>query len=899
MAEAIRLFGEGERLEDAVAHLGVKGAGLDAMARLGLPVPPGFTIPIDECERALARDARDLEPDLVARIDDALARLEARVGRRFGDAEAPLLVSVRSGAAISMPGMLETILDVGLTRESLEGLAAMHGGDRVFALDSYRRLLQMFGHVALGISGSELEAIVEEERLLAAGPERVAKPLGEEALERVVDRLEQRLRRHDGVGLPMDPRAQLHAAVGAVFRSWNSPRAVRYRKSERIVDARGTACTIQAMVFGNRDARGGSGVLITRHPVSGERRPYGEYLSRAQGEDVVAGLRTPEPLCVAEAVPGRESTTLERSEPEAFAELVRLAEILEAHFGDVQEIEFTLEDGKPYLLQTRPAKRSARAAVKIAVDLVREGRLSVEAALLRVDAASLERLLRPRVESPGVLAARGIVPAAKGLPASPGAAIGEIVFDAEAAIRRAAEGREVILVRRETSPEDVHGMKAAEGIVTAGGGLTSHAAVVARGLGKPSLVGCAALEVDPTAREARVPATGLVLREGDLVTVDGTSGALYVGALPVVAASTLPELDTLLGWADERRRLRVRANADNGRQVALARSLGAEGVGLCRIEPMFFTEERLPEIRSVLLAEDLEDTEDALERLETSLARDLAHLFRAAEGSPVAVRLLDWPLHELMPSAPEEREALARSLGLSPARLERKIAKLREVNPMMGHRGVRVAITHPGLYRAQIRAILRGAHEAGHPLPAEILVPMVSAEGEMRHLRRMADEEAASLEPLFGGRPSYRLGALIELPRACLVAEAIAAESDFFSFGTNDLTQTTLGFSRDDAGGFLKAYGIDLGILDGDPFSRLDRRGVGRLLSIATQEARQSKPDLVIAMCGEHGGEPTSIDECERLGLDYVSCAPHRIPAARLAAAQAAIAQRTTSRPSP
>jgi pyruvate, orthophosphate dikinase len=895
MAEAIRLFGDGEPCGDAVARLGVKGAGLDAMARLGMPVPPGFTIPTHECARYLARHERGLDVDLTQRIDEALSALEARVGRKFGDASAPLLVSVRSGAATSMPGMLDTILDVGLTRESLEGLAAMHGDNRAFALDSYRRLLQMFGHVALGISSSELETIVEEERLRAAGPERVAKPLGADALARVVGRLERVLRERDGEGLPSDPRAQLHASVEAVFRSWNSPRALRYRKSERIIDAQGTACTIQSMVFGNLDARGGSGVLVSRHPVSGEKRLYGEYLARSQGEDVVAGLRTPEPLCAAEAVPGRERSTLEVGEPEAFRELERMTTELEAHFGDVQEIEFTLEDGKPHLLQTRPAKRSARAAVKIAVDLVREGRISVEEAILRVDAASLERLFRPRVEAPEALAEKGVLPLAKGLPASPGAAIGEIVFDAETAIKRAAEGREVILVRRETSPEDVHGMKAAEGIVTAGGGMTSHAAVVARGLGKPSIVGCGALEVDADKREVRVTSTGALLGEGDLLTVDGTTGALYAGALPVVAASTLDELDSLLAWADERRRLRVRANADNGRQVALAKALGAEGVGLCRIEPMFFAEDRLAWIRAILLADDPEDAEEPLAQLERALTGDLRQVFEAAESSPVTVRLLDWPLHEFMPSDPRDREALAASLGVSLPRLERRIAKLREVNPMIGHRGVRVAVTHPSLYRAQIRAILRAAREARHAIPAEILVPMVSAEGEMRLLRAMADEEAAGLAEAAGGVPAFRIGALIELPRACLVADAIAAEADFFSFGTNDLTQTTLGFSRDDAGGFLAAYGFELGILDGDPFARLDRRGVGRLLALATEESRKTKPDLLIAMCGEHGGEPTSIDECERLGLDYVSCAPPRIPAARLAAAQALILHTRTS----
>jgi pyruvate, orthophosphate dikinase len=889
MADAIRLFGEGERREDAVHRLGVKGAGLDSMTRLGLPVPPGFTIPTDECARYLARREHGLAPDLVERIDDALARLEQRVGRRFGDVHDPLLVSVRSGAATSMPGMLETILDVGLTRESVDGLAAMRGGNCTFALDSYRRLLQMFGHVALGISSSELEAIVEEERLLAAGPERVAKPLGTDALSRVVDRLERRLRDHDGVGLPSEPRAQLHASVEAVFRSWNSPRSVRYRKSERIIDAHGTACTVQAMVFGNLDARGGSGVLVSRHPVSGEKRLYGEYLARAQGEDVVAGTRTPEPLCAAEAVPGRENATLELSEPEAFRELERMTAELEAHFRDVQEIEFTLEDGEPHLLQTRPAKRSARAAVKIAVDLVREKSISIDEALLRVDAASLERLFRPRVESPEALATRGIVSLGRGLPASPGAAIGEIVFDAETAIKRSAEGREVILVRRETSPEDVHGMKAAEGIVTAGGGMTSHAAVVARGLGKPSIVGCGVLDVDPDKGEVRVPSTATTLREGDVVTVDGTTGALYAGALPVVAASALEELDTLLTWADERRRLRVRANADTGRQVALAMALGAEGVGLCRIEPMFFAEERLHLIRAILLADDPDDESEELETLERALVGELRQVFAAAARSPVTVRLLDWPLHEFMPATASERSDLAKALGVAPASLERRITKLHEVNPMLGHRGVRVAVTHPSLYRAQIRAILRAADEAAHPCPVEILVPMVSAVGEMQLLKKMADEECVRLGASMGRVPELRLGALIELPRACLVADEIAAACDFFSFGTNDLTQTTLGFSRDDAGGFLAAYGIELGILDGDPFSRLDRRGVGRLLSIATTEARNSKENFIIAMCGEHGGEPSSIDECERLGLDYVSCAPPRIPAARLASAQAHI----------
>ncbi len=846
---------------DPRALLGGKGAGLSEMTRLGIPVPAGFTITTEAC--LAFRDQGGVFPDgLDDEVDAALATLEEATGRGLGDARAPLLLSVRSGGPVSMPGMMDTILDLGVDDATLEGLVAQTG-DRRFALDSRRRFLAMYADVVLGL---DLEATPDED-------------LDEAALERTVAAY---LRAIDAseAELPADPRAQLRAAIAAVFRSWDNDRARRYREHHHLSHDLGTAVNVQAMVFGNLGETSGSGVVFSRNPSTGRRRLYGEYLPNAQGEDVVAGVRTPLPI-----------SALEETLPDALREIEGYAETLERHYRDVQDIEITIERERVFVLQTRGAKRTAAAAVKIATDMVDEGLLTEDEALLRVDAGSLETLLHARVVPPEVLAASGVRPIAKGLPASPGAGIGVLVLDADEAVRLAGEGKDAVLVRRETSPEDIHGMMAARGIVTATGGMTSHAAVVARSLGVCCVAGLSRLRVDYQGRCVSVQVDDgpeLVLRPGDEITVDGTRGLIYLGRVDVEPAAANPELDRLLGWADTRRRLGVRANADTVEGARAARRWGAEGIGLCRTEHMFFAEDRLEAVRAMVLADDEGEAERWLQRIAPMQRDDFRGIFEAMGGRPVTVRLLDWPLHEFLPFEEAQIDALAVVLGRPVGELKARVAGLREANPMLGHRGVRLHLTHPAIPRMQVTAMVEAAlaHVAsGGQVQLEIMVPVVAFAQELEVMRALVLE---TVEAAGGAALGIEVGTMIELPRACLTAGDIAEHAEFFSFGTNDLTQTTLGISRDDGAPFVTRY-REMGLLAADPFERIDELGVGELVKIAVERGRATRASLGLGVCGEHGGEPASIDFCERAGLDYVSCSPPRLPTARLAAAQAAL----------
>lgn len=843
------------------ALLGGKGAGLAEMTRLGIPVPPGFTITTEAC-RAFGDVGGRFPDELNAELSDALAALERTTGRRLGDPGAPLLLSVRSGAPISMPGMMDSVLDLGIDEAMIESLAEEFGSRR-FALDSLRRFLGMYSDVVLGL---EVESLPDAE-------------LSEASLERVVAD-HRRAIEESGARFPSDPRAQLHDAIGAVFRSWDNDRARRYRDIHAIPHDMGTAVNVQAMVFGNLGEDSGSGVVFTRNPATGRARLYGEYLSDAQGEDVVAGIRTP-----------RAIASLEETQPEALREIRAHAATLERHFRDLQDIEITIERGKVFVLQTRNGKRTAAAAVKVAVDMVGEELLTRDEALLRVDPASLDQLLHARVASPEALAGRGVHAVARGLPASPGAATGEIVFDADEAERRAAEGTDVILVRRETSPEDIHGMKAALGIVTATGGMTSHAAVVARGLGTCCVAGVGALRVDYHEQRVTItPEDGpeQILGPGDVLTLDGTRGLIYIGPTDVEPATTSSELETLLAWADERRELGVRANADTVATAQVARGWGAEGIGLCRTEHMFFADERIEAMRAMVLAEDDEERARWLDVIAPMQRADFQGIFEVMEGLPVTVRLLDWPLHEFLPYEDAQLDALAIELGRPASELRARVASLGESNPMLGHRGVRLHLTQPAIPRMQVRAMVEAAlaHVAsGGQVALEIMIPVVAFAEEVEAMRALVLEV---VEEAGGTELGIHVGTMIELPRACLVAGDIARHAEFFSFGTNDLTQTTLGISRDDGATFIPAY-RQKELIDADPFACLDQRGVGELVAFAVERGRARRPGLGLGLCGEHGGEPSSIEFCHRVGLDYISCSPPRLPTARLAAAHAAL----------
>jgi pyruvate,orthophosphate dikinase len=839
--------------------LGGKGTGLAEMTQLGVPVPAGFTITTDACRAYLAH-GKVLPDGLEEEIEQHLGALEQRTSKRFGDPEDPLLVSVRSGAAISMPGMMDTILNLGLNDEAVQGLARATGNER-FANDSYRRLLQMFGEVVDGIDAHRFERALTELKQTRSVSQDV--DLSAEDLGELIATYKQIYEDETGQGFPQDAREQLTRAVRAVFESWDAPRAQVYRHRYDIPDDLGTAVNVVQMVFGNKGDTSGTGVAFTRDPSTGEQGLYGEFLANAQGEDVVAGIRTPEPLA-----------HMEQKLPQAFERLLETMRRLEEHYRDLQDIEFTVEDNELYLLQTRSAKRTAAAAVKAAVDMVDEGLITREEAVARIDPQQLDQLLHPMLDPTAEWEV-----AAKGLNASPGAACGKIVLDADTAEQRGKAGEKVILVRWETTPDDIHGLINAAGILTAHGGMTSHAAVVARGMGKPCVAGCDALSIDIEARTITLGDKSL--SEGDVLTIDGGTGAVIVGQVPLVAPQVNDDLETILGWGDEHRRLKVRANADTPEDAAKAREFGAQGIGLCRTEHMFMAEERLPVVREMILASDEQGRRAALDKLLPMQQGDFEAIFEAMAGLPVTIRLLDPPLHEFLPPLEQATDE----------RMRRRIKQLQEANPMLGTRGCRLGLQWPEIYEMQVRAIVRAARavegRTGEAPLVEIMHPLVAFEEELRRLRALtvhvAEEEAAEVE--------YLCGTMIELPRACIRADEIAQHADFFSFGTNDLTQTALGFSRDDAEGKFLTYYLEDGVLKKNPFETLDVSGVGDLMRIAVERGRGAKAQLKLGICGEHGGEPKSVAFCHELGLDYVSCSPFRVPLARLAAAQAALAE--------
>lgn len=879
------------------ALLGGKGANLAEMANMGIPVPPGFTISTEACVDYL-KDGK-LKPGLMPAVRAAIGWLEELTGKGFGDATRPLLVSVRSGAQRSMPGMMDTVLNLGLNDDTVVGLARTSNSER-FAWDAYRRLLAMFGDVVLGMDHQLFERILHEARkelalkegrpipsdleaLARLIPDSVLQP---EQLRRVVEQQKLLLDSSERK-FPTDPYAQLEAAIEAVFKSWNNPRARLYRRMHDIPDDWGTAVNVQAMVFGNLGETSATGVAFTRDPSTGERVFFGEWLPNAQGEDVVAGIRTPRPLT---RDAGRAGESLEEAMPESYRELFEIQQKLEAHFRDMQDLEFTIEAGTLYLLQTRNGKRSARASIKIAVDMVHEGLLHQDEAILRVEPERLQELLFPAIDPKAQ-----VKPVARGIAASPGAVSGKAVFNADDAERLAKSGAAVILIRAETSPEDLHGMKAAKGIVTARGGATSHAAVVARGMGRPCVAGCSQLTVEADRGRAHVLGPDgseiATIEHGSIVTIDGFSGGLFLGEVPTVTASLSAETQELLAWTRQVQRMRVRANADTKAQAEQALEFGADGIGLCRTEHMFFDEERIFAVRQMILAKDAEARARAVNKLLPYQTADFIELFRVMAGKPVTIRLLDPPLHEFLPRERAQIDELAEVLGVSALDLERKVAELSEFNPMLGHRGVRLAISYPELPRMQVRAILSAActvAKEGLVVHPEIMVPLVFDLGELNAMHAITEQVASEVFKEHRRRVDYKFGTMIELPRAALVADELAKQAEFFSFGTNDLTQTTLGVSRDDAGGFLPQY-VERHILPEDPFVSIDKSGVGELVRIAVEKARVTRTEISLGLCGEHGGEPRSIEFCEQIGLNYVSCSPFRIPIARVAAAQAAL----------
>ncbi|MGE3855790.1 MAG: pyruvate, phosphate dikinase [Dehalococcoidia bacterium] len=891
----VHFFGDGGGQNSRALRdlLGGKGAGLAEMSSLGIPVPPGFTITTEVCNAFYAQ-GRQFPEGLEAEVAANLKLVEERVGTKFGDPSNPLLVSVRSGARVSMPGMMDTILNLGLNDATAEGLAARSGNAR-FAYDSYRRFVQMYGDVVLGVAkASETDHDPFEVILNAKKRARgvtVDTELDADALKELVAEFKALVLERTGKPFPDDPNEQLWGAIGAGFNSWETPRAAVYRQMHGYPDTWGTAVNVQAMVFGNLGDDCATGVLFTRDPSAGDRYIFGEFLVNAQGEDVVAGTRTPQPITKAARRPDGPPS-LEESMPAAYADLAKACDTLERHFRDMQDIEFTIQQGRLWVLQTRNGQRGGRAMVKIAVDMVDEGLLTSDEAILRVDPEQLNELLHP-VFQPG--AAREVI--ATGLAASPGAAVGKVVFTPGDAVQWAARGEDVILVRDETSPEDIEGMKDARAILTARGGMTSHAAVVARGMGKCCITGCGSLQIDYAHREFTVTVEGrgdVVVREGDVLSVDGTTGEVMLGALPLAEAVFPPEYDRLMTWVDEARALKVRANADTPEDAERARAFGAEGIGLCRTEHMFFGADRILAVREMILSQTETERRAALEKILPFQRTDFHGILRAMAGYPVTIRLLDPPLHEFLPHTAQEITELASALGLRSADVERRVEGLREFNPMLGHRGVRLAITYPEIYEVQVRAIMEAACDLqaeGVHVEPEIMIPLVGIEAELQELRQLTEETAEQVLKERACTIPYTVGTMIELPRACVVADRIANHADFFSFGTNDLTQTTFGLSRDDAGRFLPAY-IKQHVLERDPFVELDREGVGGLIKMAIGKGRGVKADLKVGICGEHGGNPPSVAFCHEAGLNYVSCSPYRVPIARLAAAQAALSQR-------
>jgi pyruvate, orthophosphate dikinase len=868
--------------------LGGKGAGLAEMAHLGLPVPPGFTITTEVCTY-FYENKKSYPKDLKAQVETALAELGRIAGKKFGDAKSPLLVSVRSGARASMPGMMDTVLNLGLNDVTVQALAEK-SGDRRFAQDSYRRFITMYSDVVLGIGHHHFEEILDDHK--DRNGYSLDTDLDADDWAAVIVRYKERVEEESGEPFPQDPHAQLWGAIGAVFGSWMNQRAITYRRLHRIPESWGTAVNVQAMVFGNMGETSATGVAFTRNPSTGEKKLYGEFLLNAQGEDVVAGIRTPQEITEAARKEARsDKLSMERALPEAFAELKRIHTALEKHYRDMQDLEFTVEQGKLWMLQTRSGKRTAKAGLRIAVELANEKLITRQEAVARIEPASLDQLLHPTIDPN---AERNVI--ATGLPASPGAASGEIVFSPDEAETLKSQGRKVILVRVETSPEDIHGMHAAEGILTTRGGMTSHAAVVARGMGKPCVSGAGSLRVDYRAQT--MTSGGVTLKKGDTLTIDGSTGQVLVGKVPMLEPELAGEFATLMQWADDVRKLKVRANADTPADARASIKFGAEGIGLCRTEHMFFDEDRIRAVREMILSGDEAARRAALAKLLPMQRNDFVELFKIMGALPVTIRLLDPPLHEFLPHTDEEIAAVAQAMGADPKKLADRARELHEFNPMLGFRGCRLAIAYPEIAEMQARAIFEAAVEVGKatgkPVAPEIMVPLIAGKAELDLVKERIDAVAQTVAAERKCKIAYQVGTMIELPRAALKADEIAQTAEFFSFGTNDLTQTAFGISRDDAASFLGIYTAK-GILPADPFVSIDRDGVGELMRIAAARGRKVRKNLKLGICGEHGGDPASVAFCHEVALDYVSCSPFRVPIARLAAAQAALGKHAGS----
>ncbi|MBD3248494.1 pyruvate, phosphate dikinase [Candidatus Woesearchaeota archaeon] len=868
MKKYVYSFEEGKEeiqdLKKRVEILGGKGANLAEMSGMGVPVPPGFTISTEACHEF--SKSKEYPEGMQDQVDEQLKKLEENMGKKLGDTEDPLLVSVRSGAAKSMPGMMDTVLNLGLNDVSVEGLSKKTENPR-FAWDAYRRFIQMFGDVVMGVAHSKFEEVLEDIKN-TKGVENDTE-LDTEDLKNVVERYKKVVKEAKGEDFPQEPKIQLQKSIEAVFGSWSNPRAIAYRRINEITGLLGTAVNVQTMVFGNMGDTSGTGVAFTRNPSTGESKIYGEFLMNAQGEDVVAGIRTPKPI-----------TELEQVMPDCYKQFIDIANNLEAHYKDMQDMEFTIQEGKLFFLQTRTGKRTATAAVKIAVDMVEENLIDKETAVMRVEPNALDQLLHPTLD---LIAKEKATILAKGLPASPGAAVGQVVFSAEDADKEAKEGKDVILVRIETSPEDIEGMHAAKGILTARGGMTSHAAVVARGMGKCCVAGCGDIKINE--KEKIFAVDDITVKEGDYISLDGSTGEVIQGELPTKDPKLAGNFETLMEWADSLRTLNIRTNADTPKDASTAIKFGAEGIGLCRTEHMFFEGERIKAVREMILSEELEGRKKALDKLLPYQKEDFVGLFKAMGERPVTIRLLDPPLHEFLPQEEKDIQEISEDMNVPVEKLKQKISDLHEFNPMLGHRGCRLGISYPEITEMQAKAICQAAKETG-AIP-EIMIPLVG------NVKEFEDQKAVvkkACEDILADKP-YKIGTMIEVPRGALTADEIAEHADFFSFGTNDLTQMTCGFSRDDAGKFLKEY-QEKGIYEKDPFQALDQDGVGQLVKMAAEKGKKVKPDLKLGICGEHGGEPSSIEFCHKVGLSYVSCSPFRIPIARLAAAQAAISSR-------
>ncbi len=856
MAKYVYSFNEGSK--DMRGLLGGKGANLAEMTGIGLPVPFGFTVTTEACTRYY-EDGKTIDSEIEEEIFGKLKELEDVTGKKFGDLQTPLLVSVRSGSPFSMPGMMDTVLNLGMNDETAEAMIKLTG-DESFVMDSYKRFIQMFADVVKGVDKKKFD--IEAEKI--------------NNLKQIIVNYKEIYRQETGEEFPQNPQTQLMEAVRAVFRSWNNERAVLYRKLNDIPDNLGTAVNVQAMVFGNMGDDSCTGVAFTRNPASGKKELFGEFLINAQGEDVVAGIRTPQPI-----------SEMKENFPDVYSEFERIAALLERHYTDVQDMEFTVEKNKLYMLQTRNAKRTAQAAVKIAVDMEQEGLINKETAVMRIDPSQIDQLLHHRFDEEALKSAK---PMAKGLPASPGAACGAVYFDAASAEAAFDRGEKVVLVRQETSPEDLAGMVAAEGIMTSRGGMTSHAAVVARGMGKCCVAGCSEVIVDEIAKSMK--AEDIIIGEGDFISIDGNTGNVYPGRIATVAPEMSGDFAKVMTWADEIRTMKVRTNADNPRDAKQAVEFGAEGIGLCRTEHMFFDEDRISDMRKMILASDREEREKALAKLLPYQKEDFKGIFEVMEDRPVNIRLLDPPLHEFLPSTEKEINDLAQQMGISSEKLRDKVTELKEFNPMLGHRGCRLAVTYPEIAKMQTEAIITAAMEVKEEknidIEPEIMIPLVGIDRELAFVRATVEETISEIFKRTGKEIGYQIGTMIEIPRAALTADEIAEEAEFFSFGTNDLTQMTFGFSRDDTGKILKEY-TDKNILKNDPFMSIDTTGVGKLMEMAIELGKKTRPNIKLGICGEHGGEPASVEYCYRIGLNYVSCSPYRVPIARLAAAQAVI----------